>query len=112
MAKMGRPPIDFDWHKLDNILKIGASLIDCVEIMGCGKDTIIRRIKEAHGITFAKYRDQKMAHTRLTVIQRAMELVKKGNVVMTIFVLKNMCGWSDQVPLFATDDQDELEFTE
>ena len=37
-----------------------------------------------------------MVHTRLKVIRKAIEMIDKGNTAMTIFALKNLCGWSDK----------------
>ena len=94
--KMGRPVIEFDWHTLDKFLAYRASLADCAELMNCSEDTITRRIKEEHGVTFAVYRDKKMAKTRVKLVETALHLATKGNVTMLIFSLKNLCGWTDR----------------
>lgn len=93
--KMGRPPLPFDWSKLDAILQYKASLIDAAEIMECHVDTIEKKIKAMHGCTFSEYRDKKMSKVRLTLVQKAIGMAQNGDRTMLIFCLKNMCGWRD-----------------
>jgi len=102
----GRPPIDFDWEILDNILRYKPSLEDCAELMKCHYDTIQNKIREKYGVTFSQYREKKMAHTRLTLTQKAIQMATSGNVTMMIFCLKNLCGWCDQpqVPMQTEDE--------
>lgn len=95
MAKMGRPPKDFDWDTLDKVLQFKPSLSDTAEIMKCGTDTVAVKIKKKYGITFHEYRDKKMASVRLTLTQKAIQMAKAGDKTMLIFSLKNYCGWSD-----------------
>jgi hypothetical protein len=60
------------------------------------QDTLLRRIKKKHGLTFAEYRDKKMACVRRTLVQKAIDLALSGDRALLIFCLKNYCGWSDK----------------
>lgn|SRR3990167_865598 len=96
MAKMGRPPVDFNWERLEALCQRNMKLIDCCEIMQTSDSTILRRIKDKYKVTFEEYRDKKMARTRLKLVEKALELADKNNVTMLIFCLKNLCGWVDK----------------
>ena len=89
--------LDIDWDKLDGLLRFKATLTDCSELMGISHDTIERHIRKKFDMNFTDYRDKKMSHTRLSLIQKAQEQAKTGNTAMLIFCLKNLCGWSDKM---------------
>ena len=95
MGVMGRPKFPWDWEKYDNICKHGLFKRDVAELMGCSEDLIDIKMKEL-GTVFSAYRDQKMAHTRFSLIQKAIRMALAGNNnTMMIFCLKNLCRWSD-----------------
>ena len=91
-----------DMHELGVFLRLKPTAKDCADFFKCSIDTVERAIK-AHtiseenptGLTFAEFRDQNMVHTRMTLIQTALNKAKKGDNVMLIFCLKNLCGWRD-----------------
>lgn len=103
---MGRPTKEFDWKYFDSVLKYNATKLDCAELLQVSEDTIERRIKKKHDMTFAAYRNKKMSHTRLTLVQKALSMAKGGNVAMMIFALKNLCGWSNEYEATATVSAD------
>ena len=37
-----------------------------------------------------------MVHTRLSIVRKAIDKAEKGDNVMLIFCLKNLCGWKDK----------------
>jgi len=89
----------FDWELLDKILQFKPSLSDTAEIMKVSEDTVERRIREKYKMTFAEYRNKKMANVRLTLVQKAIQMAKAGDRTMLIFSLKNYCGWADNPDL-------------
>lgn len=89
--------IDFDWKLFDSILQFAPSEVVVVDIMGCSKDTIERRLKEKHNTTFKVYREKMMAKTKLRLQQKAISMALEGNKTMLIFCLKNLCQWADKV---------------
>ena len=93
---IGRPAKELDWEKLDLFLQYNPSLLDAAALCGVGKDKILEDIVKYRGKTFSEYRDEKMATTRLRLVQQALDMaIKNGNAALLIFCLKNLCKWSD-----------------
>ena len=88
--------INIDFKFLDGLLKCGASVTQCANIIECSTDTVEKRIKEKTGMTFKQYRSAKLDGTRLKLINKALNMATSGNVTMMIFCLKNLCNWSDK----------------
>ncbi len=87
----------FDWELLDKLLSRKLSQMDCAELMKVDAGTIRRKITEEKGIPFKQYAEQKLAPTRVSLIEKALEhALKHNNVTMLIFCLKNICGWVDR----------------
>lgn len=100
----------FDWDKFDSILQFGPTRQMCADIMGCSIDTIKRRVKDKHDITFEEYLSKMFAPTRLKLQQKALHMALHGDRVMLIFSLKNKCGWKDQPDAGDDEPVDEMEF--
>ena len=103
---MGRPPMEFDWERLELLCQRRLTLVDCAEIMACHPSTIEKKIRKDYDCTFSEYREQKMAKTRLMLVERALEASKK-NTTMLIFCLKNLCGWMDNPALLLPKEKTE-----
>jgi uncharacterized protein YuzB (UPF0349 family) len=88
--------IDLNYDALDALLQFKVSLSFCADYLGVSRDTIMRRIKEDHGLSFAEYHALKKERTATKLQQKAIELALSGNNVMMIFCLKNLAGWSDK----------------
>jgi AraC-like DNA-binding protein len=67
---------------------------DAAAFFGVSIDTIERRIKSETGLTFLQFREQKMVHTRISLVRNALKRAETSDA-MLIFCLKNLCGWSD-----------------
>ena len=93
---------------LDKYCQLKPTLLDVTELLNVSSDTIERYCRK-HGMTFAEYRNKKMAKTRMTLTQKALEMALNGNATMMIFSLKNLCGWAD-MPDTAPEDT-TLEFS-
>lgn len=101
---------EIDWDMLDAILRFGATCVDCAEILKTSEDAIQRNIKRRFKMTFAQYRDRKMAPTRQKLRAKQYEMaVEFGNVTMLIWLGKQMLGQSEKVTHV---EEDELEFTD
>jgi AraC-like DNA-binding protein len=97
MAKeKGRPKMQLNYDKLDALLQFKVSQKFCAEYLGCSEDTIGRRLKDDHGMTFSEYHKLKMERTSLKLQQKAIEQALAGNSTMMIFALKNLAKWSDK----------------
>ncbi len=91
--------IEFDQHKwseLNALLQFKVSLAFCADYLKVSRDTIIRRIKEEYGMTFAEYHKLKMENTATKLQQKAIEMALNGNNTMMIFCLKNLANWADK----------------
>lgn len=97
-GKIGRPEIEIDMDKLAAFCRLKPTAEDCAAFFQCSVDTIERRIKDAFGVTFAEFREQKMVSTRFSLIRKAIEKAENGDNTMLIFALKNLCGWRDKLP--------------
>jgi hypothetical protein len=100
---MSRPPVEIDMDQLKAMMRFKPTAADCAAFFKCSVDTIERRIKEytitpeiPEGLSFAEFRDQNMVRTRMNLVQTALKKADKGDNVMLIFCLKNLCGWRDK----------------
>lgn len=96
MAKMGRPEIELEWKVLDALLQRSTTKRDAASIMAISEDTIERHVQQKHGMTFKEYRESKMAPTRTKLVETALSKAFKGDNVMLIFCLKNLCNWKNE----------------
>lgn len=92
----GRPKVEIDGDQLKKLMRLKPSLEDAAAILDCSSDTLSRYIREEHDLTFAEFREQKMASVRISLVQKALDAAHKGDRVMLIFCLKNLCGWKDK----------------
>jgi len=106
---IGPPRKPFDWSKLDAILQYGAKLTDAADIMDVHPDTLSKKIKATHKMSYPEYRDKKMSKVRVGLAQKQVEVAMAGNVSMLIWLGKNWLGQSDTPPL-KDEEQNELEF--
>lgn len=104
MKKAGRPKIEIDQQQLEALCRMNPTLKDTAAFFKCSEDTIERVCKRFGYADFADCRAQNMVHTRLKVIRKAIEMIEKGNTAMTIFALKNLCGWSDKHEVLSPSD--------
>lgn len=104
MAEMGRPPVGIDRDKLEGLMAFNPTLADTAAFFKCSESTIGEFIKDQYGITFQEFRSQRMIHTKLKLVDRAIRRTDKSDV-MLIFALKNLCGWTDKLALGADEDR-------
>ena len=88
----------FEWDKLASLCAFKSSLPMCAELIGVHGNTIKQHIAKRFGLTFGEYQERKLSPTKYKLIQKALDLaIKKENVTMLIFCLKNICKWVDRV---------------
>lgn len=95
---MGRPAIKIDEDQLRSIMRMKPTLKDVANFFQCSEDTIENHIKAKWGKRFSEFRDENMVFTRFNLIRTAIAKAEKGDNVMLIFCLKNLCGWRDKLP--------------
>jgi hypothetical protein len=84
--------------KLAVLMRFKPTQADAAAFFKCSEDTIDRRIRDETGLSYAEFREQNMVHTRMNLVQTAIRKAEKGDNVMLIFCLKNLCGWRDKQP--------------
>lgn len=94
---MANPKIEVDYKVLDALLQFKVPLYFVADYMKVSRDTIIRRLKEDHDMTFAEYHELRLMRTATKLQQKAIEMALAGNATMMIFSLKNLAGWSDKI---------------
>lgn len=97
----GRPKTEVPMDVVDAACRLNASSRQVIEILASqghkvSHSTLVRSIKEAHGVSFDEFRDQKTDLTRLKLVQKAVSLAMGGNATLLIFCLKNLCKWVDR----------------
>lgn len=105
-GKKGRPggnhgggPVkkDVDFVALDKLLAMQGTAEECAGVLGMHPDTLDRRIREVHGISFAEYAAPRRASGRMS-LRRAqfVTAVQKQNPTMLIWLGKNLLGQADK----------------
>ena len=79
-------------------MRMKPTLKDVANFFQCSEDTIENHIKAKWGKRFSEFRDENMVFTRFNLIRTAIQKAEKGDNVMLIFCLKNLCGWRDKLP--------------
>lgn len=94
---MPNPKIELDYKELNALLQFKVTLAFVADYLGVSRDTIIRRIREDHDLTFNEYHELRVSRTATKLQQKAIEMALKGDRTMLIFSLKNLARWSDKL---------------
>jgi len=95
--KMGRPKKSINKKQFEAFMRVKPTIIDAANFFNCSHDTIERFSKDKFGVTFALLREQKAVASRFSLQRKAMQMAEKGDRVMLIFCLKNLCHWKDKI---------------
>ena len=96
---MGRPKIEFTqetWKQLEDMAQIFCTGEEMASIIGVSFDTLEKRVKETHGISFTEWFDQKSSGGRKSLRRAQFHLAKK-NAAMGIWLGKQYLGQKDQM---------------
>ena len=99
---MGRPRKDLEnmefdgWDQLDALI-LWSTEEFCAEKLGISVDTLYRRIKEKHGITFAEYKAKRQEALHINLKKKQYDVAMSGNVSMLIWLGKQWLGQKDKV---------------
>ena len=94
MSKMGRPKIEIDWKQLKKLCNLQCTLEEISNWFECSEDTIERRIKEEHTITFAEFFKKHNAGGKISLRRNQFKLSEKS-AAMAIWLGKNYLGQRD-----------------
>lgn len=96
--KGGRPLITFtdkDWQTIEEMCKILCSAEEISNVLQISSDTLGRRIKAKHGISFAEY-FKKFAAFGKSSLRRNLFKLSEKNAAVAIFLSKNYLGLRDE----------------
>jgi hypothetical protein len=107
----GRPKSECPMSLVEVACTYGATEVQCIESLRTqgypmSIPVLQRAIREATGLTFVEYRDQRAENTKLKLIQKAIQMALGGNCTMLIFCLKNLCDWRDKPPEYEKSFRD------
>jgi len=86
----------FSWDKLDGLLALKSNAIVCSELLGVHINTLKNHIRNRYNLTFMEYAELKLSPTKVRLVQKALKMAERGDRVMLIFCLKNLCQWADK----------------
>lgn len=86
-----------DKDNLQDLMNFYPRLQDVAAFFRCSQDKIEIYIRDNYDMTFREFKEAYSTDVRLSIVQKALELVNKGNTAMVIFCLKNMLGWTDKL---------------
>ena len=95
---MGRKPIVFNDVQLKELMRLKPSLKDTAAFFEVDPSTVKHYIRKNWDVTFSEFREQNLVHTRFMLIRTAIKKAERGDNVMLIFCLKNLCQWRDKLP--------------
>ena len=93
--RMGRPKIEINWKVFDSYCALQCTLREISFVLGCSEDTIERRVREAHNMSFADYFARKRVAGLMSFRRSGWELAKR-NPAVWIFCAKNWLGMVDK----------------
>lgn len=103
--------IELNYDKLDALLQFKVTRKFCADYLGCSEDTIERRLRDDHGMTFTQYHSLKMQATGLRLQQKAINMALEGDRTLMIFALKNLAMWADKIETENTNKEISIEIT-
>lgn len=96
---MARPPIEIDGEQVYKLAQIGCKTKEIAAYFGVSDDTITRR--------YAAELEKGRSELRMSLRRWQLESAKKGNVVMMIWLGKQMLGQQERSVLELTKIPDE-----
>jgi len=94
----GRPKIEIDWKKIENLASIHCTQEEISFVMSISVDTLDRACKREHHISFAEFCQQKKAMGKMS-LRRAMwdMAVIQKDKTMLIWLSKQHLDFSDKM---------------
>ena len=88
---MGRPKLDIDPIEVEKLAAIGATVNEMADFFKCDTQTLYNR--------FSAEMDKGRANLKLSLRQMQLKAAQNGNVVMMIWLGKQMLGQIDRAQL-------------
>lgn len=97
----GRNAHSIDWKQVENCFRAGCNVTEAAQYVGISDETLRRHYKaykqKETGLEFVDYVAQFKGKGSALRKVKAMDMAMSGNVVMNIFLLKNLEGYADKV---------------
>ena len=97
MARTGRPKIQIDWDSFDKLCAMMATKAEIANFLEINEDTVNNACKREKKMTFSAYYEQKASGGRISIRRKQYELAMSGNVVMLIWLGKQLLDQSDKL---------------
>lgn len=97
---MARPPVEIDAHQVEELASIGCKTVEIADFFGVSDQTITRRF----GAELAKGRSD----IRMSLRRWQLESARGGNVVMLIWLGKQMLGQQEKTTIELSKLPDEV----
>jgi hypothetical protein len=98
---MARPKLNIDPHLVEELAGLGCKNKEIAVLLGCSTDTLERN--------FAAEMEKGRENLKMSLRRWQLESAKKGNVVMLIWLGKQMLGQTDRVETLNTVQVKPLE---
>jgi hypothetical protein len=92
---MGRPKIKINWDEFDKLCLLQCTLAEIASWFNCSEDTIERRCKEKHEMTFADVYKIKSKPGKISLRRLQFKAAENGNTAMLIWLGKQWLGQKD-----------------
>jgi len=109
--KMGRPLSPIKWDQVVALCKIQCTEEEICAVLGMSIDTINRRCKKEHGVTFKEFFTQKRQGGKAS-LRRNQWKMGETNPTMAIFLGKQYLGQSDKNEQTNTNKNIEIKVNE
>lgn len=96
---MGRPPIEINSEEVYKLAQLGCRIEEIADFLGCSRDTLERR--------FAAEIEKGRADLKMSLRRWQLEAASKGNVVMQIWLGKQLLNQVDRTQLDINKISDE-----
>ena len=103
-AKRGPKPIQIDWAQFDKLCEFQCTLNEIAAWFECSIDTIENKVKEAHGVKFSDYYDQKRGRGKVSLRRKQWNVAMKGDKTMLIWLGKQYLSQSDKIEVEETSE--------
>jgi len=97
----GGKVIDINLKRLENYMWTRPTLALTALFFGVSGDTIENIIKKHYALSFSEFREQRLQHTKNTLIQHCLSMALEGERDFRAlkFALQNLAGWTDNMQM-------------
>jgi len=94
--KTGRPLIEIDWEKVDNMCGVRCTGEEIAGVLGFSYNTLVRAIRREFDMTFEEYYTLKSQNGKASIRRKQYQTAMNGNQYMLKWLGVNWLGQSDK----------------